>query len=332
MSTRPIFPKDTSPNAIRRAQQVSGMSLDQAKAALLQSKAFLDTRMSLQGWWQRTLQANGVAATEPLFNIQDVITMSVNAAIANYDATKERLFVDHAIAKARTTGGWRMDQAVQTVLARLFEWLELNKPRALPEIPGGIFAVIPEDIARKINRMALYTAMNVSQFSSVPPPRLKTQLQNAVWAADRDESRKEGLGKQMSFAKIIGRCEGAKLDAIRQEVDRGRGAVCTSFAGAVASILMTGLRDRPYRVEMISGPNHCFCLVNRAVSIKDRADKSGATEMPDFHDWGEGAILIDAWAGAMGHPVFYQRPQDFPRVLQVYLTLKLLQHFDSTKV
>lgn len=82
---------------------------------------------------------------------------------------------------------------------------------------------------------------------------------------------------------------------------------------------------------MISGPNHCFCLVNRAPATNELRDPSGATVMPGKDFWGDSVILIDAWAGALGHPVFYSSPKDFPKVLQIYLTSKLLQHFDSEK-
>ena len=331
MSSGHVFPRDTSPNAIRRSQQVSTMSLEEAKLSLLAAKADLDA-LSIATWWRRLLAKNGVEVGDPIIEARHTpMTKSVNEAIAEYDRTFDRLHVDHAISQARRKAGWSAPPRYKTILCALFNHMDRKSPRPLPEIPSEILAVIPSDIAERINRMAHYTAMNVSQFENVPPPKLKTQFQNAVWAADLDDSRREGLGKQMSYAKIIGRCNKAKLDTIREVVDNGRGAVCTSFAGATASILLMGRRTRAYRVEMISGPNHCFCLVNRAAADNEVLDPSGATVMPGKDFWGSDVILVDAWAGALGHPVFYRSPKDFPKVLQVYLTSKLLQHYDSSK-
>lgn len=330
MSSIPRLPRDTSPQAIERWQQVSSMSLDQAKASLLQAKASLDT-LKVGPWWNKLLVQYKVPNTHPTLNIQDPVTKSVNQAVSQYDSTYERLLVDHAISLARKKAGWKMEPDIKAVLLGLFNHLEIIAPRPLPPIPNGITEVIPRQVVERINLMARYTAMNISQFENVPPPKLKTQFQNAVWAADQDASRTEGLGKQMSYAKIIGRCNKKKLDAIREVVDAGRGAVCTSFAGPAASILLMGHSARRYRVEMISGPNHCFCLVNRAPATNELRDPSGATVMPGKDFWGDSVILIDAWAGALGHPVFYSSPKDFPKVLQIYLTSKLLQHFDSEK-
>ena len=47
--------------------------------------------------------------------------------------------------------------------------------------------------------------------------------------------------------------------------------------------------------------------------------------------WGPDAIIVDAWAGALGHPVFYYPADTFPQVLKIYLTQRLLQHYDSQK-
>jgi hypothetical protein len=325
------FPKDTSPNAIKRWREAQTMSREQMMQSLLQGHAEISSLLS--SWWRRTCLKHGNDVDDPVFTTAPALGKpALKDAIREFDHTFQRLKVELAILSLRKKLGWKNLAKYQGALAALCNHLEATFPRPLPEVEPAAFRVLPADVIQEINAMARYTAMNCAQFNNVPPPSLLNQILNQVWAADLDESRKEGIGLAIQYAKIIGRCNAAKLDVIRKAVQEGRGAVCTSFAGAVASVLVAGRRLRPYRVEMISGPNHCFCLVNRAPAPEglEKPADAGATLFPAVSYWGPDAIIVDAWAGALGHRVFY-KPKDFPQVLQIYLTQKLLQHYDSEK-
>ena len=326
------FPKDTSPNAIARSQQIQTMDREQIKQSLLQAHAEINTLLS--GWWRKLCAQNKIDPDkDPMLNLAlGMAIPSLNGAILEFDRSFQRIRVELAIFHLRKKLGWKGLEQYKCVLAPLCDHLEATFPRKLPEIPQVALDVLPVETVRKINALAGYTAMNCAQFNNVPPPSLLNQILNQVWAADQDDSRKEGLGLAMQYAKIIGRCNAGKLAAILKVVREGRGAVCTSFAGAVACLLVDGLREKQYRVELISGPNHCFCLVNRAPAPEglEKPADAGATLFPAVKFWGDNAIIVDAWAGALGHSVFY-KPSDFPAVLQVYLTMKLLQHYDSLK-
>jgi hypothetical protein len=327
----PGFSKDTSPNAIKRWQQAQTWSREQMQQDLLRGHAQIGTLLS--GWWRRLCERNSISFDDPILATPaTAMAPALNDAITEFDSTFRRMRVELAIATVRKKLGWKNIEKYKCVLLPLCNHLERTFPRPLPQVPKEAFDVIPADIVEAINKMSQYTAMNCAQFNNVPPPALLNQILNQVWAADQDESRKEGIGLSIQYAKIIGRCSSAKLEAILKVVKDGRGAVCTSFAGAAASLLIAGRRNRPYRVEMISGPNHCFCLVNRVPAPEgvEKPGDAGATLFPAVSYWGPGAIIVDAWAGALGHQVFY-KPKDYPKVLQVYLTLKLLQHYDSGK-
>ena len=326
------FSKDTNPGAIARWRQTQSMSRDQAIQSLREAHA--EVGSLLTGWWRRLCRANNVDPADP--NFTEPLGMgipSLNDAIAEFDRTFRRIRVELAVFFLRKKLGWAKLGPYKCVLAPLCDHLEAKFPRPTPEIPPAVLGVIPVEVAQAINAMSQYTAMNAGQFQNVPPAQLLKQLLNQVWAAGQDEARKESIGKAMPYAQISGRCDRPKLDAVLKVVKEGRGAVCTSFAASAASLLVSGLGRRAYRVEMISGPNHCFCLVNRAPAPEgvEKPGPAGATLFPAVSYWGPDAIIVDAWAGALGHPVFYYPADTFPQVLKIYLTQRLLQHYDSQK-
>ncbi len=318
--------KDTSPTGVKRwqAMQDPGMTLDKAKKSLL----------ALRPWWDMICKRSGVAPNDPVIDtVQQPPAMSINAAVDAYDLTFERATVDHAIFAYKKKAGWRMEQKYKDALCALFEQLDKLRPRALPDVSGRVSAVIPGATIDAINRMARFAVTNAPTFDNVPPPKLKTQVMLRCWAAgeSKDQARQNAIGMGSQLAKIVGTCGVDKLNAARKYVIEGQGAVCTSFACAAASLLVEGNVGNRYRVELISGPNHCFCLVNRAPSPLD-ADvegTAGAKQMPGSRYWGDDVIIVDAWAGALGNAVFYGTPAEYPKPLQIYFTQRLLQHFDS---
>ncbi|RZL00002.1 MAG: hypothetical protein EOP36_17310 [Rubrivivax sp.] len=322
----PPLSKDTSPNAAKRwqAMQDPGMTLAKARSSLL----------ALGPWWDMICKRCGVDPTDPVINtVQKPPAKSINAAVADYDASLDRAVVDHAIFAYKVKAGWRMEQKYKDALSALFEQLDVLRPRPLPDVPGRARAVIPGGTIDAINQMARYAVTNAPTFSNVPPPKLMSQVMLRCWSTgeSKDQKRLDAIGMGSQFGKIIGTCGVDKLNAARQQVVEGRGAVCTSFACTAASMLAEGNVSGIYRVELISGPNHCFCLVNRAISDKDVVveGSAGAKQIPGAAFWGDQVIIVDAWAGALGNAVFYGTPGEFPKALQIYFTQKLLQHFDS---
>lgn len=322
----PNLPKDTSPNAAKRWQAIQdpGMTLAEAKRSLL----------ALEPWWDMICKRYGVDRADPVINtVQQKPALSINAAVAHYDQSFERVQVDHAIFAYKKIAGWKMHQKYKDALTELFEKLDVLQPRVLPEIPGRARAVIPGATIEAINQMARYAVTNAPTFDNVPPPKLKSQVMLRCWAVgeSKDQQRQQAIGMGSQYGKIIGTCGVDKLNAARKQVVEGRGAVCTSFACAAASMLVEGNIGGRYRVELISGPNHCFCLVNRASSDLDAVvdGAAGAKQIPGAAYWGADVIIVDAWAGALGNAVFYGMPSEFPKPLQIYFTQKLLQHYDS---
>lgn len=78
----------------------------------------------------------------------------------------------------------------------------------------------------------------------------------------------------------------------------GRGAVCTTFGYMAAHVLTTGRPNGP-RVELVSYPrglgSHVFVLVGRQGGL------TAAGRIPN--EWE--AVVVDAWAAALGHPCIY---------------------------
>jgi hypothetical protein len=329
MSGSVRFPKDTSPYVQNRANQISRMTMEDARAHILDLKADLDAR-SLFAWFGRLCAGLEIPLTDPAVAAPPKnFRHSLVSAIQEYDRGFNREPVEQAIRGTIMVGGWKMPENRKKMLIALFNRLEELSPPPLPVCPAQVTSVIPVPTIRRINRMVRFAALNVDAFPNVPPRTLINQVKNRKWVTDQDTERQDACGKQMALAKIMGKMSPGRAHEVEELVLQARAAVCTTFASAVASILNRERGGRDYRVELISGPNHCFCIVNRAGEDVEEFDK-GARKMPGYSRWGDGYIIVDAWAGAMGYDkVFFCGYDDYPTVLRVYLTSYLLQHFDS---
>lgn len=293
-------------------------------------RATAATGKTLYSRWRAQCDQEQVPVTDEAFDrVVRPPTRPVNQAIREFDETGRRLHVDHAILAARRALGWK-EKTRLSLLAWLFEQLEGDAPMALPQVPGPVSAVIPHSAVLSLNAMARYACMDAANFAQVAFPPLKSQVLNREWHANRDPDRVDCYGRSQGDARQR-TFKTRHLEHVSNLVVEGRVGICTTFGMAAGDHLVRALEatgSRIGRVECISGENHCFVVVNRARSDRDRRDGQDLV-IPTRQYWGDEFILVDPWAGSLGHPVFYWRDDGFPEQLRIYLTSRITQQFDS---
>jgi hypothetical protein len=197
-------------------------------------------------------------------------------------------------------------------------------------VPARVRGIIPDAVVSSLNAMSRYACMDATNFEDVARAPVKSQVLNREWYAGRDEFRVRCYGQSQGAARQR-RFSARHLEHVSNLVVDGRVGICTTFGMAAGHHLTRALRGSGpgiERVECISGANHCFVVVNRSVSDRDRRDGQDIV-IPTSRYWGDRFILVDPWAGSLGHPVFYWRDEGFPTQLRIYLTNRITQQFDS---
>lgn len=299
---------------------------------------------TLLGWFEAECGRRDVSPQDPNFHkavkppkghFLTTAPLPLHAAVADYDTTSDRRRLDYTLRCFFGGIGWTNLRRYQPLLLALIEKLDLRSPQPLPPVPGAVSLLIGEKQIAKINAMARYAATNVDQFHTVPPAGFYNYAKVKMWYRQQTapESGEVATGGVAGLAgKSITRYTRTSLRSTRERVVAEQQAICTTFAAAAADLLMTGRQAPWVRVECVAGPNHCFCLLNRAESERDTTTERGVTYIPAAQYWGPGAVYVDAWAGALGHPVFYTNVgTTLPAVLKPYLGMALAQQFDSLR-
>jgi len=91
---------------------------------------------------------------------------------------------------------------------------------------------------------------------------------------------------------------------VYQKVTQERAGICTQFAKAAAHVLTSGRANGP-RVEIVAFDNHVYVLVGRSGGYKGHLLSS---------DWVQdaGVVIVDPWAGSLGHPTVYENYASYP--------------------
>jgi hypothetical protein len=96
-----------------------------------------------------------------------------------------------------------------------------------------------------------------------------------------------------------------RVNYMRIRDQGGRGAVCTTFGLLAAHVLTDGRPNGP-RVEVVSYPrgtgSHVYVIVGRQGGLTPQ------NRIPENWD----AVVVDAWAAALGHPCVFASRASFP--------------------
>lgn len=250
--------------------------------------------------------------------------LSINAALTQFFKDKKRQQVDNAIRRRMRSKINKKDPQNPDLLAWLINQLDVLAPPDVPALPALAKSVIPQPMVNAINAMRLYSCEDAVEFQEQIASGMISQVFNRMWAAGRDDARGQ---VNMSLANKVP-YQQKTLNMVCDIVQKGRRAVCTTFAMSVASILTE--RNRPskkgYRIETVAAPNHCFVGMNRA------PDKGPLTKglLPSPKEWGKNVIVVDAWAGSLGQLIFFDSKtifSDYP--WKVYIEGRLTQTYDS---
>jgi hypothetical protein len=302
---------------------------------------------SLYGWFQGKCAETGIdTETDDLLNraLQPrgfiAPAMPLVAALKAYDASRDRKKLDTALRAVISGTSYAQKRAYNDHLLDLFREIEKRSPQPLPLVPGAVAEKISGAQISAINAMARFAATNVDQFRGVPDPGFYNQAKNKMWFAQNAPETQGTLTVTTGSTTVSGggglgglagnsttRYSRKSLGDMCDFVTSCKQGICTTFAAAVGHLLLEGLLDEDMRVECVAGPNHCFCIVNRA-PYEDKIAK-GVTYIPAAKHWGDDWIFVDAWAGALGHPIFYTSIDSVPAKLKPYLSMVLTQQFDS---
>ncbi len=249
---------------------------------------------------------------------------SINAALAQFLKDKKRQPLDNAIRRQMRSKMKKSDPKFPDLLGWLIYQLDNLAPPKAYDLPPLAKNVIPQPMVNAMNAMRLYSCEDAVEFAANIYEGMTSQVFNRMWAAGRDDAR--GQAPMMMANKVP--YQQKTLNSVKDIVVKGRRAVCTTFAMTAAAILTEGTRPskKGYRIETVAAPNHCFVLMNRADD--DKPLNKGV--LPKATEWGKNVIIVDPWAGSLGHPIFYDSKtmfSDYP--WKVYIDGVLKQTYDS---
>jgi hypothetical protein len=277
--------------------------------------------------WESACRNHGVNVQTPELNFAAGSGIpSINQALDAYFRDRQRRGVDDAIRRARKKYT-AMPTGVQNLLVWLFDQLETQHPPAAKPVPPAAQQLLGQEIIAKLQAMRLYACTDAPAFRDKIVDGLQSQVENRMWRAGFDPQRVDranSMGNSVPYKQ-------ATLRMVCELVVQARSAVCTTFAMSAGHILSGGKRapEPPaYRVEVVAAPDHCYALVNRAGG---EVEHTGARYVLPSSQWGPDVIIVDPWAGSLGHPIFYAGPGAYPAQLRCYLDTDLKQNYDSTK-
>jgi hypothetical protein len=270
-------------------------------------------------------------------------TESLLASIEKYDETGVRQPVEAIIrqlgnyqTRKRLKEAGFTDDRLNTICSELFEHMEKNTPVPLPDVPEKVYKIIDRDCVNHLNQASRYICLNAATYApkvlkdhkdahNIPINRekIKTQL---LSEEDMAASRSAGMSTHQFTRE--------RLEYVGKGVDQMKGGFCTSFAMFAAHHLVEAAKKEGSgieRIECLSGPDHCYVVVNRKDTGNEQNLK-GKTMVPGAKAWAKDtAILVDVWAASLGFPAFYTAPEDFPLSLQPYIYGVVTREFEWVK-
>ncbi|WP_418317132.1 hypothetical protein [Piscinibacter sakaiensis] len=301
----------------------------------------MSSPITLRGWfWQ---QAKLLDQTTDLTDFVPWFTESkagsIGGVIPSLDAALEACHREGGRSRALDGAlrgliqrGYSKIRPIKPLLVSLAYEIDRRFPVPLPAVPGGIRDLLPasEQTTSLLNSMVRFGALNVTSFSDTAPAGRLTDIKNRSWAILQDPALAGSIAK--ASAPVTSRCSKGQLKEMAEGVLAAKGGVCTTFAAAAVHLL---LKDGPLmatgpRIEFVSGPKHCLCLVNRAAHASDVEPSAGKPKgtIVSFDFWNDDVVIIDPWAGSMGFHVISSKIT-YPSKLKAMVGLQVDKYFDT---
>lgn len=297
--------------------------------------------ITLRGWfWQ---QAALLDQTTDLTEFVPWFTESKRGGIGGVIPSLDAALEDSAKRGLRTPGvdgalrglierGFSRIGPIKPLLISLTYELDRRFPVALPAVQGGIRQTLPasEQVVSLLNSMVRFGALNVTYFKDTPPPKRLTDIKNRSWAILQDPGLQDSIAK--ASAPVTSKCSAGQMKEMAEGVLGAKGGVCTTFAAAAVHLLLNDgtLMSTNPRIEFVSGPKHCLCLVNRAAHASDVEpgghDPKGT--IVSFDLWNDDVVIIDPWAGSMGYHVISNKTT-YPAKLKAMVGLRVDKYYDN---
>lgn len=262
---------------------------------------------------------------------------SVNVALETYFKNKDRTVVDAAIARIIRSSKIvkesdtlkKRKQAAQASLGELLAWLvdqldTLSPPKEIKP-NAKVVEVLGQAAVDELQALRLYACNDASTFTEQIAKGMGSQVLNRQWAANKDDARVQAYGMTLGLGRKPA-YEASDLEKVRANVEKGRLAICTTFAMTAGDILAKARAKAKtkFRIELVGASNHCFVLVNRTGEL----DAKKKVAKGNDGSWGDKVIIIDAWAASLGHPVFAYGTKEYPKELGKYLAELLVRTYE----
>lgn len=294
------------------------------------------SRITIRGWFWQEAHAMGEAINEGFVTL---FTTPLKGKIGTQPSLDTRLEECVRLGR-RTTGldgilralielGYSKIAPIKPLLIKLLYELDRRFPVPLPVIPGEVRNTlrVSEPTLTALNSMVRFGAINVTSFADTPPPLRLTEIKSRAWAILQDPDRTDSISKQS--APVVKKCDSRQLKEMAEGVLATQGGVCTTFAAAAVHLLLSdaALMETAPRIEFVSGPKHCLCLINRRV---DARDITGALKdtIVSCDLWNDDVVIIDPWAGAMGYHVVSNKTT-YPAKLKAMIGLRVDKYFEN---
>lgn len=295
---------------------------------------------TIRGWfWQEAVRLDAMTdlATQVDMFIKDMpgkigVRPSLDSSLQKCVEAGKRLPALDGSIRGVIELGYSKIAPIKPLLIKLIYEVERRFPVPLPPIAEGVLERLPasQPTVEMLHSMVRFGALNVTYFAETPPPLRLTAIKNLAWAILGDPERSDSVAK--ASAPVQFKCGAVQMKEMSSGVMAAQGGVCTTFAATAAHLLLTdaALSSSNPRIEFVSGPKHCLCLVNRKTHADD---KIGARSDPivSYPNWNDEVVIIDPWAGAMGFHVL-STIQSYPAKLKSMIGLKVDRYFDSHAV
>jgi hypothetical protein len=201
-------------------------------------------------------------------------------------------FARYAVQDVKTFSAQVNPAQKKEVFARYWHWNRIFPPTRFRMAPPALASLFPKDWAAHLRQVFESTRY--------------TQPQTVAYRAGDHTVDNVGLPKpRVDWGNDV------PADTVR--IEALGSAVCTSFAKAGAHVLLRNADADSPRVEIVSWSSgnameaHVYVLVGRDPYYMD----DDLTVIPPLGKWNKDTVVVDPWAAALGHPVWW-RPGEFP--------------------
>jgi hypothetical protein len=215
---------------------------------------------------------------------------------------------------------------------QLIDILDAHYVQSLPPNAGeteDTEGVVEGDVLTELFRLSKMGCRDASQFADeitrFRAYYTRDQILNREWRFKEDQTSTGKFNEirppgELDQMNDIWQFE-QKAASVYRQLEAAKSGVCTTFAWAAASLLLTQMKmanSKVKRVEVVgwffSGQGHNYVLVNRESEpdfVGER--KMGFNRPPlkllpaEYSAWGEKVIVIDPWHGTLGNPYLLYR-------------------------